>query len=249
MVEFAINDSWCESTQSTPFFLNHGQHPITPVELELEMPTRVPYAQGFVQRTVIEVLEKAREALRVAQQRMLQTHQGKRRPVVYQPGQKVLLSTVNLMSKAGPKGARKLKPRWMGPFKVLQRVGAVAVKLALPPRWTRVHPVFHVSLIKPYVAGSGSSEGSESDCPPPPVQWLDGEPLYTVDRLLDHKVERRGKGRRRKAVFMFRVRWQGYGEEHDTWEPSSNLLNCRREVREYKESNGLELTASDLEDD
>ena len=250
MVEFAINDAWCEATQSTPFFLNHGQHPITPVELELNMPTRVPHAYGFVQHTITGALERAREAMRVAQQRMLQSHEGKRRPVEYKPGQQVLLSTVNLMGKAGSKGARKLKPRWMGPFSVVQKVGSVAVKLALPPQWTRVHPVFHVSLIKPFVAGSADSGGvSESDCPPPPVQWLDGEPLYTAECLLDHKTEVTGKGKRRKQRVLYKVRWAGYGEEHDTWEPRANLLACNDMVREYKLSRGLELSASDLEDD
>ena len=42
---------------------------------------------------------------------------------------------------------RKLSPRYIGPFKVLERVGAVGYRLALPPSFSSVHEVFHVSML------------------------------------------------------------------------------------------------------
>ena len=71
----------------------------------------------------------------------------------------VLLSSRNLNVAGSP----KLKPRFVGPFKVLARVGPASYRLALPDRFRSVHPVFHVSLLKPHVAG-GSSHA-----PPQPV--------------------------------------------------------------------------------
>ena len=44
----------------------------------------------------------------------------------------------------------KLSPRYIGPFEVLKRIGEVAYELALPPRLSGVHPVFHVSMLKRY---------------------------------------------------------------------------------------------------
>ena len=46
----------------------------------------------------------------------------------------------------------KLSPRFIGPFEVLERVGAVAYRLALPPSLSGVHEVFHVSVLRKYTS-------------------------------------------------------------------------------------------------
>ena len=45
---------------------------------------------------------------------------------------------------------RKLSPRFIGPFEILERVGTVAYQLALPPSMSGVHEVFHVSMLRRY---------------------------------------------------------------------------------------------------
>ncbi|XP_070020669.1 uncharacterized protein [Nicotiana sylvestris] len=71
--------------------------------------------------------------------------------VAYMVGEKVMLmvSPMKGVMRCGKKG--KLSPRYIGPFEVLQRIGEVAYKLALQPRWSSVHPVFHVSMLRKYV--------------------------------------------------------------------------------------------------
>ena len=49
----------------------------------------------------------------------------------------------------GKKG--KLSPRYIGPFEILERIGDVAYKLALPPSLASVHHVVHVSILKKYI--------------------------------------------------------------------------------------------------
>ena len=49
----------------------------------------------------------------------------------------------------GKKG--KLGPRFIGPYEILRRVGPVAYELVLPPELSRVHPVFHVSMLRKYI--------------------------------------------------------------------------------------------------
>jgi hypothetical protein len=80
-------------------------------------------------------------------------------------GDKVLLSTKYLNLKHSKK-SRKLLPKWIGPFEVVQVVGPIAYKLKMNPGW-RVHPVFHVSLLEPY-RESGRVQ------PPPPSIEMEG---------------------------------------------------------------------------
>ena len=68
----------------------------------------------------------------------------------YQEGEHVLLkiSPWKGLTRFGNKG--KLKPRYVGPFEILKKVGKVAYELALPPHMQHIHNVFHVSMLKRY---------------------------------------------------------------------------------------------------
>ena len=79
----------------------------------------------------------------------------------------------------------------MGPFSVIQPVGSAAVKLAIPKDWSRIHNVFHVSLVKPYLGADKTM--AQQEVAPPPVQWLDGEPIYRVEKLLDSRQVKKGR--------------------------------------------------------
>ena len=92
----------------------------------------------------------------------------------------MLLSTKNLRLP----GTCKLHPRWVGPFKVMQRIGATAYKLDLQGRFHQLHPIFHTSYLKPYQA-VGTSRA-----PPEPVE-LEGQLEYEVETIKAHR--RRGR--------------------------------------------------------
>ena len=49
----------------------------------------------------------------------------------------------------------KFSPHFIGHFKVLERVGEVAYRLALPPHLSRVHNIFHISMLRKYAAAKG----------------------------------------------------------------------------------------------
>ena len=115
-------------------------------------------------------------------------------------------------------GSRKFSQRWVGPFRVVARVGPLAYRLDMSGRFDRVHPVFHVSLLKSHTAG-GSSAG-----PPEPVE-IAGHLEYQVERILRH----RGVGARRR----YQVRWVGYDDSEDTWLSEEDLANALDVLAEY----------------
>ncbi|KAJ9504659.1 hypothetical protein QJQ45_030369 [Haematococcus lacustris] len=246
LVEFAINNAKQESTRCTPFYLNYGYHPRV-AEL-LDLPQKVPQAHGFV-ANARQAVEQARQCLARAQKRMKAYQDTKRRDAVFEPGDMVLLSTQNMRGKVGQPGARKLKPRYVGPFRVEYMVGRAAVKLDLPEEWSRIHNVFHVSLVKPYRTYDASDQ-VPGHAGPPPLQWLDGEPEYKVEKVVDHRLAK-SQGKRgskpKKRQLEFLVKWQGHGDEHNTWESRSQLVGCQEMLTAYLQKLGLEADTAEAE--
>ncbi len=180
--EFAVNNSVNESTGETPAFLMQGQHPLTPVTIQTD--SDVLAARLFasqLQQTIIKVQRN----LRKAQKRQKAYANIHRRDVTYSVGDKVLLSTRNLTFRA--QGTREFLPKFIGPFLVQAIVNKVAVRLQLP-HTCRIHPVFHVSLQRPY----NVSEYTAMPLPPLEVD-AEGIPVYEVEDVLALKPLKQGR--------------------------------------------------------
>ena len=218
--QFAYNNAWQESVGNSPFYLNRGRHARIPLGHGL---VSVPAAGNFVDR-IQESISRAKTLLIAAQQRQKSFADRGRRELEFEVGASVLLSTKYLQLK-NP-GARKLLPKWIGPFKILKRVGQVAYRLDLPVS-LKIHPVFHVSLVQPY-----RSDGRVQP-PPPPIELEDGLE-YEVERILNHRDRKvRTKGNRTVIRTDYLVSWKGYGPEHNSFEPEKNLKNAQDAIQEY----------------
>ncbi|XP_077357375.1 uncharacterized protein LOC144004220 isoform X1 [Festucalex cinctus] len=179
---------------------------ITP---SLEGQVNLPSVQMHLRRAH-RVWRETRAALSRTAARNRAIADRRRRPApTYAPGDKVWLSTRNLRLAGG---AKKLGQRYVGPYEIVTVVNPVAMKLCLPPSM-RVHPVFHVSQLKPVV----SSELAPAPVTPPPPRLLDGDPIYTVREILDSRP--RGRG------VQYLVDWEGYGPEERQWVPRSWILD------------------------
>ncbi|KAJ9522021.1 hypothetical protein QJQ45_005072 [Haematococcus lacustris] len=217
LAECAVNNSWQESIHSTPFFLNTGQSPVTPGLRELPDGGRCPSAHAFATWWK-EGVAHARRHMADAQARYKRHADTGLKDVEFEVGAQVLLSTRNLRIKTGK--VRKFVPRYVGPFVVEAKINANAYRLTLPANMSRLHPVFHVSLLKKY-------SGSDVGIMPPPVEWMDETPVYYVERLLDHRYTRAGK------AGEYLVQWEGYDASFNTWEPRANLTGCDKLLAEY----------------
>ena len=78
------------------------------------------------------------------------------------------------------KEARKLIDRFVGPFRVMERIGKTAYRLDLKGKFKSIHNIFHVSQLKKHITGGSSTT------PPEPIQ-VEGEEYFEVEALLQHK--------------------------------------------------------------
>jgi hypothetical protein len=213
--EFAYNDSVQASTGHTPFFLTYGQHPRVPGIFKRPSDASPNQATEDFLADIRSALTQAKDSLGRAQQRQRNYENKHRRDVTYSVGDKVMLSTVNLnLRGSGP--ARKLLPKFEGPFEVIKVISPVAYKLKLP-HTMKCHPVFHVSLLKPFHTSSTFPD-RDPNTRPPPVTELSNQ-HYIVERLLGMKTT--GQGRRKTSLYL--VKWKGYPLYESTWEPESRV--------------------------
>ncbi|GKF91928.1 hypothetical protein Tco_0275629, partial [Tanacetum coccineum] len=133
----------------------------------------------------------------------------KRKPMKFQVRDKVMLkvSPWKGVIHFGKQG--KLNPRYVGPFKVLKKIGAVAYKLELPQELSRVHNTFHVSNLKKCYSDDPlvvSLEGLQVD-----------DKLHFIEKpveIMDREVEQL----RRIRVLIVKVRWNSKRGPEFTWE-------------------------------
>ena len=102
----------------------------------------------------------------------------------------------------------------MGPFEVIRKISKAAYELKLPDAWS-IHPVFHISLLKPWRESTWSSpvDLQPDDIEPQP------KPTYEVERIL--RWRRVQIGRKRTREFL--VTWHDYPLEEAMWVPEQNF--------------------------
>ena len=207
-VEMVINSLPNRSTGYSPFFLMYGYHPVLPVELlKGDETTNVETVSKFLERTQ-EVWRTARVQMEKAVTTQKAYYDRKHRDIQFTVGDSVLLSTQNLRLKGIP---HKLQGKFCGPYKILEKIGAQAYRLQLPNMW-RIHPVFHVSLLKQWWPSTLQQVPGEVE-----LEDADQPQYFDVEKILRWRWN--SKTRRQQREFL--VLWQGYPVEEAEWIPES----------------------------
>ncbi|WVZ52338.1 hypothetical protein U9M48_003410 [Paspalum notatum var. saurae] len=197
LAEYAYNNSYEKSLEMAPFEALYGRRCRTLLNWS-EPGERVTFGPNLV--TQAEVQKSYSDK--------------RRRPLAFEEDDHVYLrvSPMKGVHRFGVKG--KLAPRYVGPFKIIERCGSVAYRLELPPHLAAVHDVFHVSQLK--------------KCLRVPEEVVDTsqiqiEPDLTYEEHPIKILDQKQRATRRRTINFYKVQWSNHSEEEATWEQEEFL--------------------------
>ncbi|KAL0544204.1 hypothetical protein IC582_019317 [Cucumis melo] len=221
LMEFAYNNSYQATIGMAPFEALYGKCCRSPVcwgeagEQRLMGPELV--------QSTNEAIQKIRSRMHTAQSRQKSYADVRRKDLEFEVGDKVFLKVAPMRGVLRFERRGKLSPRFVGPFEILERIGPVAYRLALPPSLSTVHDVFHVSMLRKYV--------------PDPSHVVDYEPLEIDENLsyVEQPLEvlaREVKTLRNKQIPLVKVLWRNHRVEEATWEREDDMRSRYPELFE-----------------
>jgi hypothetical protein len=211
--EFSYNNSYQRSIKKSPFEVLYGRKCRTPLNWSQTGDSKIfdPLDLMDAERQVHQV----RDRLKTAQSRQKSYYDSKHRSVEFEVNDFVYLRVTPMKGMKRFQVRGKLAPRYIGPFRIVERKGKVAYQLDLPEKLSGVHDVFHVSQLR--------------KCVSPPTKQADLADLDVGQNLtyIEHpiKILDESERRTRSSVTKFyKVQWDRHTEEEATWEREDTLL-------------------------
>lgn len=225
MIELAYNATPHTTTGFSPFELTFGQQ----VSLSaLEHPTTttdVPAAEELADKLKV-ILARARKNIEAAQDTQAKNYNKSRREQEIQKDQLVLIERDGINLKETDLSP-KYRSKYIGPFRVLEILENDNFRLQLPPT-LKIHDCFHTSILRPYVAPT-SIPIPRTIQRPEPTEANEDTMTFEVDEIIAEET-RRGKK-------WYLIRWTGYDESENSWEPASHLKDAKEALQEFRKRN------------
>ncbi|GJS08073.1 putative reverse transcriptase domain-containing protein [Tanacetum coccineum] len=212
LIEFSYNNSYHTSIKAAPFEALYGRKCRSPVcwaevgDAQLTGPEIV--------RETTEKIIQIKHRLQASRDRQKCYADKRRKPLEFQVGDKVMLkvSPWKGVIRFGKRG--KLNPRYIGPFKILAKVGTVAYRLELPEKLSRVHSTFHVSNLKKCLSDEPLAIPLDEIHIDEKLNFIE-EPVEIMDR----EVKRLKQSR----IPIVKVRWNSRRGPEYTWEREDQM--------------------------
>ncbi|GJT60282.1 putative reverse transcriptase domain-containing protein [Tanacetum coccineum] len=207
LVEFSYNNSYHASIKAAPFEALYGRKCRSPVcwsevgDSQLTGPEMI--------RETTEKIVQIKNRLLTARSRQKSYADVRRKPMEFQVGDMVMLkvSPWKGVIRFGKRG--KLSPRYIGPFKIIERIGPVAYKLELPDKLRGIHNTFHVSNLKKCLADENLVIPLEEIQLDDKLHFIE-EPVEIMDRKV--------KQLKQSRIPIIKVRWNSRRGPEYTWE-------------------------------
>ncbi|XP_073298480.1 uncharacterized protein [Primulina huaijiensis] len=203
----------------TPYEALYGRKCRSPIHWD-EVGERATLGPEIDQHTA-EMVAMIRERMKTAQSQQKSYVDQRRRDLEFSIGDHVYVKITPMkgVMRFGKKG--KVSQKFIGPFEKLERVRALAYRVALPPNLVEVQIFFHISMLCKYTSN--------------PSQVLNFEPLQLTPNLSYEEKPTQILGRqerwlRNKLIKMVKVKWLNHSEEEASWDTESEMRNCYPEL-------------------
>ncbi|KAD5507694.1 hypothetical protein E3N88_15397 [Mikania micrantha] len=220
LIEFSYNNSYHTSINCAPFEALYGRKCRSPVcwsEIGESQIIGPEYIQELTDKIML-----IRKRMKTAQDRQKNYADNRRKPLEFQVGDRVMLkvSPWKGIVRFGKQG--KLAPRYVGPFKILEKIGTIAYRLELPPELSNIHDVFHVSSLKKCLLEELLAIPLEEIQIDEKLQFTE-EPVEVMDRTV--------KKLKRSRIPIVKVRWNSKRGPEFTWEREDRMMEKCRQLR------------------
>ena len=236
-LEFAYNNSDQKSTKHSPFYLMHGFHPRTPIDLyNPQTAEETPVASTFVEQ-MLHAHQAAQASLEQASERQKMDYDRRRTRSSFATGDWVYLSSEHCKFQGR---TDKLTNRFLGPFRIeSMKANGLAATLKLPPS-VKIHPTIHVSRLKAF----RGKQPKETYLTPEPIAVEDaatdtrvvGPPR--IDTVIAVRNVERANAPHNVMRKEFLVKWEGQDESSNSW-VSLSALGKEKERALYLDSAGF----------
>jgi len=198
LIEFTYNNSFHSSIGMAPFEALYGRRCKTPL-CWYESGESALLGPDVVQETT-EKVKMIQEQMKASQSRQKSYHDKRRKDIEFQVGDHVFLRVNLVIGIRRALKCRKLTPRFIGPFEIVENDGAIAYQIALPPSLSNLHDVFHVSQLRKYVCDESHVIQ---------VDELEVRDNLTVQIWLVRVEDREVKRLRGKEIDLVKMIWVG----------------------------------------
>ncbi|MBW0592832.1 hypothetical protein O181_132547 [Austropuccinia psidii MF-1] len=232
-VQLSYNTSQHSNTGKTPALVEKGWNPLLPVDhFKKNLLTIHPTAKDFHdmwKRACDTAAKCIAEAKDYNKQRWDKTHM----EPDFKEGDQVLVSTLNFNNIKRPK---IMRDSFVGPFTIIKLIGKNAVEVKLTEEFSRKHPVFPVSLVKPYFQTEEGKFPSRKKILTPPEIVEVGDSQGPVRKIIRaRKIRLNGKDQR-----QYLVRFKNQTADKDKWLAEDAIPDGNLQLRRFRASRRTE---------